>query len=59
LAERNNYYQTTYKLSTTKQRVLGFCAGLAYFLPGGILFEGKVFFGTAAKNTTQGTRPAF
>src|SRR5258706_3388892 len=53
----HNYYQTTYQLSTTKQRILGFGPGLAYFLPGGILFEGKVFFETAAKNTTQGTRP--
>jgi hypothetical protein len=53
----HNYYQSRYQLSTTKQRVLGFGPGLAYFLPGGILFEGKVFFEAAAKNTTQGTRP--
>ena len=53
----HNYYQDAYQLSTTKQRVLGFGPGLAYFLPGGILFEGKVFFEAAAKNTTQGTRP--
>ena len=53
----HNYYQSRYQLSTTKERVLGFGPGLAYFLPGGILFEGKVFFEAAAKNTTQGTRP--
>jgi len=53
----HNYYQSRYQLATTKQRVLGFGPGLAYFLPGGILFEGKVFFEAAAKNTTQGTRP--
>ena len=53
----HNYYQATYQLHTTKQQILGFGPGLAYFLPGGILFEGKVFFETAAKNTTQGTRP--
>jgi hypothetical protein len=53
----HNYYQTRYQLSTTKERVLGFGPGLAYFLPGGILFEGKVFFEAAAKNTTQGARP--
>jgi hypothetical protein len=53
----HNYYQTMYQLTTTKERVLGFGPGLAYFLPGGILFEGKVFFETAAKNTTQGVRP--
>src|SRR5258708_22674925 len=53
----HNYYQSRYQLSTTKQRVSGFGPGLAYFLPNGILFEGKVFFEAAAKNTTQGTRP--
>jgi hypothetical protein len=53
----HNYYQTRYQVSTTRQQVLGFGPGLAYFLPGGILFEGKVFFETAAKNTTRGTRP--
>ena len=53
----HNYYQTRYSLSTTKQRVLGFGPGLACLLPGGILFEGKVFFEAAAKNTTQGARP--
>ena len=53
----HHYYQARYQLATTKQRVLGFGPGLAYFAPGGILFEGKVFFETAAKNTTQGTRP--
>ncbi|GGB20305.1 hypothetical protein GCM10011511_50060 [Puia dinghuensis] len=53
----HNYYQNRYQLSTTKERVLGFGPGLAYFLPGGILIEGKVFFEAAAKNTSQGTRP--
>jgi len=56
-AGNHDYYQMRYQLATTKERVLGFGPGLAYFLPGGILFEGKVFFEAAAKNTTQGTRP--
>ena len=53
----HEYYQTRYQVSTTKQRVLGLGPGLAYFLPGGILFEGKLFFEAAARNTTQGIRP--
>jgi len=55
----HNYYQNRYQIPTTKQRVFGFGPGLAYFLPGGILFEGKVFFETDAKNITQGIRPTF
>ena len=55
----HNYYQNRYQLSTTKQRVFGFGPGFAWFLPGGVLLEGKVFFETAAKNITQGTRPTF
>ena len=40
----HNYYQNNYQIPTTKQRVFGFGPGLAYFLQGGILFEGKVFW---------------
>jgi hypothetical protein len=53
----HRYYQTTYGVATTKVRVLGLGPGFAYFLPGGVLIEGKMFFEAVARNTTQGSRP--
>lgn len=53
----HNYYTNQYGMDTTKQRVLGFGPGLVYLGRAGLLIEGKVFFETLAKNTTQGIRP--
>jgi len=51
-----NYYKDNYDIPTTKQHVIGFGPGLAYSGNSGLLIEAKVFFETAAQNTTQGTR---
>lgn len=52
-----NYYKTHYQIVNTKQSVLGYGPGVAYFGKGGLLIEGKMFFETGARNTTQGIRP--
>lgn len=52
----NNYYATHYGISNTRERVLGYGPGLAYFFPGGGLMEVKGFFETAAKNRPAGFR---
>jgi hypothetical protein len=53
----NHYYQDQFSIYDTKEHVLGYGPGIAYFSPRGILFEGKVFFETAAQNRFAGTRP--
>jgi len=51
-----NYYATQYGISDTRERVLGYGPGVAYFFPGGGLMEVKGFFETAAKNRPAGFR---
>lgn len=53
---RSNYYATQYGITNTRERVLGYGPGLAYFFPGGGLMEVKGFFETAAKNRPAGFR---
>lgn len=53
----SNYYATQYGITDTRERVLGYGPGVAYFLPGGGLMELKVFSETAAKNRPAGWRP--
>ena len=53
----SHYYQDKYSIANTKERVLGVGPGLAYFAPGGVLIEAKVFFETAAKDRFEGTHP--
>jgi len=53
----SDYYKTEYGLTSTKERVLGYGPGLAYFLPGGGLMEAKAFFETKAQNRPAGFRP--
>jgi hypothetical protein len=53
----NHYYQDQFGIYDTKERVFGYGPGIAYFSPRGILFEGKMFFETAAQNRSAGTRP--
>jgi len=53
----HHYYQNQFGISDTKEKVLGAGPGMAYFAPGGVLIEGKVFFETAARNRLSGTRP--
>lgn len=53
----HHYFQSRFGMNTTKEKVLGLGPGLAYFVPGGILIEGKVFFETAGQNRLTGTRP--
>jgi hypothetical protein len=53
----SNYYQQQMGISDTKERVLGYGAGLAYFTKGGALIELKTFFETASKNRVEGYRP--
>lgn len=53
----NRYYQTQMGIANTKERVLGYGAGLAYFTQGGAFLEIKTFFETAAVNRVVGYRP--
>ena len=53
----NNYYQQQFGIDDTRERVLGFGPGLAYFTKGGALIEAKAFFETAGKNRVIGYRP--
>lgn len=53
----SNYYATQYGIDNTRERVLGYGPGLAYFFPGGGLLEAKAFFETAAQNRAAGFRP--
>jgi hypothetical protein len=53
----NHYYQDQFGIYNTKERVLGIGPGVAYFTPGGVLFEAKAFFETAAQNRFAGARP--
>jgi hypothetical protein len=52
-----HYYSDHYGVSNTKERVLGYGPGLAYFAPNGVLLEAKMFFESAAENRLAGTRP--
>ncbi len=51
------YYLQQMGIGDTKERVLGYGAGLAYFTKGGALIELKTFFETASKNRIEGYRP--
>jgi len=53
----SDYYKTEYGITNTKERVLGYGPGLAYFFPGGGLMEVKSFFETKAQNRPSGFRP--
>lgn len=53
----SHYYQQQMGISDTRERVLGYGAGLAYFTKGGTLIEVKTFFETATKNRVEGYRP--
>jgi hypothetical protein len=53
----SHYYQDNYGLTTTKEHVLGYGPGLAYFAPGGVLVEVKTFFEADAQNRFSGSRP--
>lgn len=53
----SKYYATQYGIYNTKERVLGYGPGLAYFFPHGGLMELKCFFETAARNRASGYRP--
>ena len=53
----SDYYATEYGITNTKEKVLGYGPGLAYFFPGGGLMEAKAFFETAAQNRAAGFRP--
>lgn len=53
----HNYFTNQYGMESTKQHVTGLGPGLIYLGRAGLLIEGKVFFETAAQNTTQGMRP--
>lgn len=50
--DRGDNYATN-----TKERVVGYGPGLAYFFPGGGLIEAKGFLETAAQNRPAGFRP--
>ncbi|SHL93998.1 transporter [Chitinophaga sp. CF418] len=52
-----SYYATQYGISNTRERVLGYGLGLAYFFPRGGLMEVKSFFETAVQNRSAGFRP--
>jgi hypothetical protein len=51
-----HFYEDEFGISNTKERVLGFGPGLAYFAPNGILMEAKMFFEAAAQNRFEGNR---
>lgn len=51
-----NYYQQQFGTNNTKERVLGYGPGLAYFAKGGTLIEVKTFFETAVRNRVAGYR---
>jgi len=53
----HDYYQQQLGMNDTKDRVLGYGPGLAYFTKGGALLEAKAFFETAGKNRVAGYRP--
>lgn len=53
----SHYYAMHYGIVSTKERVLGYGPGLAYFAPNGVLVEAKVFFESDARNRPEGMRP--
>ena len=53
----SHYYQNQMGIRNTKERVLGYGAGLAYLTRGGTFLEIKTFFETAAINRIIGYRP--
>ncbi|AYB32067.1 SphA family protein [Chryseolinea soli] len=53
----SRYYQTTYGITDTREQVFAYGLGLNYITPTGLFMEAKVFFETAAKNRSEGTRP--
>lgn len=53
----SDYYATQYGITNTRERVLGYGPGLAYFLPRGGLIEAKGFLETAVQNRPAGWRP--
>lgn len=56
-AGNTRYYQDTYGIADTRERVLGIGPGISYVTAGGLALEGKVFFETAGKNRPEGVRP--
>ncbi len=52
-----HYYQETYQVADTRERVLGLGPGVSYVFPGGLAAELKVFLETAARNRQEGARP--
>lgn len=52
----SDYYATQSGINNTRERVLGYGPGLAYFFPGGGLMEVKTFIETAARNRAAGVR---
>ena len=53
----SRYYQNQMGIANTRERVIGYGAGLTYFTKGGTFFEIKTFFETAAINRVVGYRP--
>lgn len=51
-----NYYQTTYGISDTRERVFAYGAGLSYGFPSNAFLEFKVMNETAALNRSEGVR---
>lgn len=54
----DNYYQQTFGIPDTRERVLAVGPGLSYITPSGLFIELKGMQETAAKNRTQGFRTA-
>lgn len=53
----SHYFADQFGIVNTKERVLGYGPGFAYFTHSGVLFEAKVFFESLAENRFAGTRP--
>jgi len=53
----SDYYAAQYGIINTRERVVGYGPGLAYFLPRGGLIEAKGFLETAVQNRPAGFRP--
>lgn len=53
----SHYFLQQFGIDNTKERVLGYGPGIAYFTKGGTLIELKTFFETAARNRIEGYRP--
>jgi hypothetical protein len=54
----SDFYQDTYGLADTRERVLAFGPGLGYVTPTGLFIEVKNMWEMAAQNRTQGYRAA-